>query len=292
MNYLGSQLWRGKARYLHSREGVLSDSWAPYAQLDFAVKSVGSAPNDEFEKRTARVVMALAERGRPLLLLMLDEAMRSIWRGYERAELLQGAQEIMNTVPASTAFASAEYALVSHVLHTENSGLERESQYLATAVDGGNPFAAGVRALICIREDFTNAFEATLLSAKLGNQFAPLEYVVQYHKLKQLNDSNKNNAYDQLRLILMELAQQDDSVALLDLALASRADQELMLLSASAGNWQALWNVQNDDCFWVSDDVAEACRNLDALKPNLEVIKAKLMQSALLSCWNSCRLGV
>ena len=53
MNYLRSQLWPGKARYFLVRDRQLLDPWAPYAQLDFAVRSVESVPNADFEIRAA-----------------------------------------------------------------------------------------------------------------------------------------------------------------------------------------------------------------------------------------------
>lgn len=264
------------------------DLWAPYAQLDFAASSSQSVPNEVFEKRVASVAMELARQGRPFLLVMLDEAMRSIWRGYERSELLEIAREILDAVPANSTFASAEYALVEHILQTEATGVEVETHHLDEAIAGLNPFAAGTQALVRIRNDFANAFEATLYSAKLGNRFAPHEYVVQHYRRQQKDDAG---AIDKLRALLVELAQQDDPVALLDLALASRADQDALLLSAASGNWQALWNVQNDNSFGLPGDIGDTCGCLQSHQVELGSVNAKLMQAALLSCWDNLGLG-
>lgn len=196
------------------------------------------------------------------------------------------ATAIMNSVPAQSAFAAAEYALVRHILHTEASGVEVTTRYLQDAASAHNPFAAAAQALILIREDFDHAFEATLHSARLGNVFAAHEYVVQHYRRKLAHDSG---AADRLRELLMELARQDDPVALLDLALLSRADHDALILSAAAGNWQALWNIENDDSFGLAGDLGHACRSFEAQQIELRRASASWMQAALLSCWN--RLG-
>lgn len=290
MNYLESQLWNGKAKYILVRAGQFVEAWAPYAQLDFAACSVASAPDEEFEKRAVGVAVALAMQGRPFLLVMLDEAMNRMWRGYQRHELLLIARHIVDTVPASSAFAVAEYALVRHILHSESAGIELESEHLDQAVDGRNPFAAGARALIRIRNDYANAFPATLYAARLGNRVAAHQYVVQHYQHRPGRDEVGSQCA-QLRELLMELALQDDPVALLDLALASRRDLDAMLLSAAAGNWQALWNLQNDDDFSVTDELRDVCRSLQSCDIDLKAANARLMQSTLLSCWDSLRLG-
>lgn len=286
MNHLGSQLWQGKARYFLASAGRFIHPWAPYAQLDFAVSSARSLPNEAFEKRAVRVFTELAREGHPFLLVMLDEAMRSIWRDRERDELLRMATAVMNSVPAQTTFAAAEYALVRHILHTEASGVEVETSDLNDAASAHNPFAAATQALLLIREDFDHSFEATLHSARLGNCFAAHEYAVQHHRRKFAPGSG---AADRLRELLMELARQDDCVALLDLALLSRADQDALILSAAAGNWQALWNIEKDESFGLADDLGHVCRSFEAQQIELRRASAYWMQAALLSCWN--RLG-